>query len=254
MRAAFLKSVAALALLAIPIAASAADLSVKARPAPPPPLPPPFNWTGFYIGGNIGGAWAHGNNVTDSRFGLNFDNGNNNGVFIGGGQVGANLQLSNIVLGVEGDFDWAANNSNTGNGVFVPGVGTVRVSANDRWIATLAARFGVAYDHWLFYVKAGGGWVGNSGFTVTNVTTGTSITGSTNNTDTVWLGGGGIEWAFANNWSAKVEYDFLGLLSSQSFTVPAASPLLAGDTFSAAKGNIQTVKFGINYKFGMYGI
>jgi len=255
MRAAFRTSVAVLALLAIPMAASAADLSVKARPAlpQPPSLPLPFSWTGFYIGGNIGGAWAHGNDVTDS-FGRNFGNANNNGVFVGGGQVGANLQLSNIVIGVEGDFDWAANNNNSGNGVVVPGVGTVQVSANDRWVATLAARFGVAYDHWLFYVKAGGGWVGNSGFTVANVTTGTSITGSNNNTNSAWLGGGGIEWAFANNWSAKVEYDYLGLLSSQTFTVLAGSPFLAGDIFTTAKGNIQMVKFGINYKFGIYGM
>jgi hypothetical protein len=58
----------------------------------------------------------------------------------------------------------------------------------------------------------------------------------------------------AHNWSAKVEYDYLGLLSSQTFTVPAGSPFLAGDIFTTAKGNIQMVKFGINYKFGIYGM
>jgi opacity protein-like surface antigen len=105
MRAAFHTSVAVLALLTIPIAASAADLSVKARPAPPP-LPPPFSWTGFYIGGNLGGAWVH-SNVTDRLFGLSFNNGNNRGVFIGGGQTGFNYQFTNFVVGVEGDFDWS---------------------------------------------------------------------------------------------------------------------------------------------------
>jgi outer membrane immunogenic protein len=244
MRAFLHATVTVLALLTIPIAASAADL--KPRPAPPPPLPPPFSWTGFYIGGNLGGAWAH-DDITDSLFGLNFSNGNNNGVFIGGGQVGLNYQFSNFVLGVEGDFDWAANNNNRGSGVVIPNVGTFQATSNDTWIATVAARFGVAYDHWLFYGKAGGGWVGNNGFTVTNVTTGASITGSNSNTNSGWLVGGGVEWAFASNWSAKIEYDFLGL-SSRTFT--STGIVLAGDTFATGNPNIQMVKFGINYRFG----
>jgi outer membrane immunogenic protein len=251
MRAAFHTTLALLASLTIPMAASAADLRVKAPPAPP--MPPPFSWTGFYIGGNIGGAWAR-HDETDSLFGLNFDNGNNDGVFIGGGQLGFNYQVNNFVLGVEGDFDWAANNNNNGNGIFVPGLGqTVRVSSNDTWITTLAARFGVAYDRVLFYGKAGGGWVGNNGFTVTNVTTGASITGSNSNTASGWLLGAGLEWAFANNWSAKFEYDYLGL-SGRTFTVPAGSVFLAGDTFTTGNPNIQMVKLGINYRFGMYGM
>ncbi len=253
MRAGFHSSVAALALLTIPVAASAADL----KPAPvytkAPMMAPVFSWTGFYIGGNIGGAWArHG--VTDSLFGVNFDNGSNNGTFIGGGQLGLNYQINNFVLGVEGDFDWGANNNNTGNGVFVPGLGqTIRVSSNDTWIATAAARFGVAVDRVLFYGKAGGGWVGNNGFTVTNVTTGASITGSNSNTASGWLVGAGIEWAFAGNWSAKFEYDYLGL-SGRTFTVPAGSVFLAADTFTTGGNSIQMAKVGINYRFGMYGM
>ena len=61
---------------------------------------------------------------------------------------------------------------------------------------------------WLFYGKAGGGWVGNDDFTINNLTTGTSITAS-NNTNSGWLVGAGIEWAFAPNWSVKIEYDYL---------------------------------------------
>ena len=93
--------------------AMAADLG---RPAPAPvykapPMAPAFSWTGFYLGGNLGGAWDKSNgSFPDSVFGLNFGNGNSNGVFIGVAcQVGANYQVNNFVFfGVEGDFDWAS--------------------------------------------------------------------------------------------------------------------------------------------------
>ena len=98
--------------------ALAADLR---RPAPaytpPPPPPPVFSWTGFYIGGNLGGAWARGN-VSDSLFGLSASSDRSG--FIGGGQLGVNYQFSNIVLGAEWDFDWTSLDA-TGNGRFVPG-------------------------------------------------------------------------------------------------------------------------------------
>jgi outer membrane immunogenic protein len=229
-------------------AASAADLRTPVK-APPPP--PPFSWTGFYVGGNVGGAWSHGD-VTDSIFGLSFGNTNGNGVFIGGGQVGLNYQFNALVLGVEGDFDWAANNNNTTSGVIVPGVGlghAFLVTGNNRWVSTVAARFGYAADRVLFYGKAGGGWVGANSITVTDLTSSVSVTGSSNNTISGWLVGGGLEWAFADNWSAKFEYDYLGL-GGRTFTIPVGSPLLlAGDIFTTGNRNLQMAKVGLNYRF-----
>jgi outer membrane immunogenic protein len=235
--------------------AMAADLG---RPAPapvytkaPPPVPV-FTWTGFYIGGNIGAAWAQ-HNWTDSVLLVNFNNNNNNAVFIGGGQVGGNYQFSNFVIGVEGTFDWAANNNNNNTGIVVPSLANhlIAVTANDKWIATLAARFGVAYDRVLFYAKGGGAWVGANSLTVTDVTAGVSITGSSNNnTLSGWLVGAGIEWAFANNWTVKAEYDYIGL-GNRSFTVPVGSPFLVGDTFTTSgNNNVQMATVGINFLFG----
>src|SRR4051794_28980719 len=105
------------AILGFPHFALAADMPLK---APPAPMPPSFSWTGFYVGGNIGGAWAQ-RSWNDNLFGLNFGR-SSDGVFIGGGQVGFNYQFSNIVLGAEADFDWAANNNDSNNGVVVPGI------------------------------------------------------------------------------------------------------------------------------------
>jgi outer membrane immunogenic protein len=234
-----------LAALIAPVAAGAADMPLKAPPAPPPP--PPYSWSGFYIGGDIGGAWANGT-VSDNLTGFSVSS--NHSGWLGGGDVGFNYQAGNFVFGIEGDFDWTSLSA-TGSGVFVPGLGTLQASANTNWVTTVAGRLGVATTGmWfnssaLFYIKGGGGWVENSA-SITNLTTGTSISAS--NTNSGWLVGGGVEWGFANNWSAKIEYDYLGL---RDWTFNSVL-LFPGDTFTASR-NIQELKFGINYRFGGWG-
>jgi outer membrane immunogenic protein len=240
--------IASVVLVALSITtARAADLPVK---APPPPPMPVFSWTGFYVGANVGGAWSN-NRWTDTLFLTNFNNSNSNGVFIGGGQIGGNYQIGQFVIGGEWDFDWAANNNNN-SGIIIPGVGNIVVTNNNRWITTVAARFGWAIDHWLLYGKAGGGWVGNNNVTITNVTTGASLTcGNFTNCGSNtggWLVGAGVEYAFTNNWTVKAEYDYLGL-GNRTFVIPAAAPLFAGDTFNSNNRNIQMVKVGVNYLF-----
>jgi outer membrane immunogenic protein len=239
-------SVLTSSLLAIAVVANAADMPVK---APPAPVPPPFSWTGFYIGGNVGAGWSD-RTVTDTLFGLDITNQGNGARLIGGGQVGLNYQINNFVIGVEADFDWASNNDNNNSGVVIAG-NTFRVNSNDTWITTVAGRIGYAWDRVLFYGKGGGGWIGNSGFTVTNVTTGASFTSSNGNTNSGWLAGGGIEWAFADNWSARIEYDFLGL-NDRTLTVPLAVPVIGGDVFTLHNRDVQMVTFGVNYRLNWF--
>jgi outer membrane immunogenic protein len=235
------------ALIGISGAALAADLP----PSPPPRAPayvpavlPVFNWTGFYIGGNLGAAWTQGH-VSDT-LGNSWSNAQQ-AVFAGGGQVGANYQFGWAVVGIEADFDWLANNHNSSNAVSTP-VGALQFSANDRWMTTVAARLGAAADNWLFYAKGGGGWVGVNNPTITNVTTGGSISVSNSNSNSGWLAGAGVEWAFAPNWTARLEYDFLGL-SNKSYTVPAGSPVVPGDVITINNRDVQTLTVGLNYLF-----
>lgn len=104
-------------LVGLSAAAQAADLG---PPPPaykaPPAFAPPFSWTGFYLGGNLGAGWNNGS-VSDSAppLGLGGNwNANNNATFVGGGQAGFNYQFGGgFVAGVEGDFDWFANNNNS---------------------------------------------------------------------------------------------------------------------------------------------
>ncbi len=230
---------ALLAAIIMPVAAVAADIPMKAPPAPPPP--PVFSWTGFYLGGDIGGAWSNGH-ITDNLDGINVST-NRSGV-IGGFEAGYNYQISNIVLGVEGNFDWTSLGF-TGTGVVVPGVGTLQASANTNWVSTLAGRFGVAFNQVLLYGKAGGGWVRNTA-SITNLTTGGSLSAS--NTNDGWLVGAGVEWAFNSNWSAKIEYDYLKL-DHWGFTGVA---LLPGDAFTVSR-SIDELKVGLNYRFNWGG-
>jgi outer membrane immunogenic protein len=235
------------ALIGISGAALAADL--RPRPAPVPYVPaavPVYNWTGFYIGGNLGAAWTH-INVNDS-LGDSFSN-SQQAVFAGGGQVGANYQFNWLVVGVEGDFDWLSNNHNSSNAISTP-VGPLQFSANDRWIATVAGRVGVAADNWLFYAKGGGGWVGVNNPTLT-IVNGPSISLSNSNSTTGWLAGGGIEWGFAPNWTARVEYDFLGLNDS-SFTIAPFGTALDNRVITTHDVNVQTATVGINYLFNWH--
>ena len=124
--------------------------------------------------------------------------------FVGGGQLVSNYQVSNLVLGVEWDFDWTSL-SETGHGVFAPSVGTLQASADTDWVTTLAARIGLTSDRWLVFVKVGGGWVHNSA-SLTNLTTGVVV--STSDTRGGWLLGGGVEYAFTSHWTAKAEYSW----------------------------------------------
>jgi outer membrane immunogenic protein len=245
--------------------ASAADLGVRRAPAPAPavyaPPPPPFSWTGFYIGGNLGVAWTDGDLCCDD-FG-NSTSISQHAVFTGGGQVGANYQWNWLVLGVEGDFDWLANNNNSSRTLSFEGV-PFQLSANDRWIATVTGRVGYAFNWgtwggawgwgggggpWLIYAKGGWGWAGVNKFTLTNVATGGSIDFSNSNSNDGPVGGVGVEWAFAPNWTAKLEYQEL-FLNNRDFQF--FDPNFGNRGISTFNRTVQTVTVGINYLFNWH--
>jgi opacity protein-like surface antigen len=198
----------------------AADIPVKAPP--PAGAAQPYNWWGFYLGGNFGAAWTSGN--------LNIPNNNFYGgltEFIGGIQAGYNVQIGDLLFGVEGDFDGASFNHPA---LPSPALGSVR----QNWIATAAGRFGVVADRWLVYGKLGGGWVhGNATLNAPGV----SWSGSS--TTDGWLIGGGLEYGFKSHWTIRLEYDYLALAAWNSATVPTVG----------LNRDLQMVKAGINYKF-----
>jgi outer membrane immunogenic protein len=231
--------------------ALAADLPPAAPPPAKAPVayapPPAYNWSGFYIGGNLGAAWT-GGNFSDPAGNTFTGGGTSTTQFVGGGQVGANYEFwGGAVIGVEGDFEWLPNTSNTSNSITDTFGNTDSLTANNRWLTTLTGRLGYAFDRVLVYAKGGGAWVGSSTPTITinGVPFSTTI-----NSNWGWTAGAGVEWAFAGTWSVRAEYDYVGL-QSQSFTVPATAPLgIAGDVFTGNNRNIQLFLAGLNFKFG----
>src|SRR5262249_2765683 len=130
-------------------AAAAADVPIRTPVYAPPVL---YNWSGLYLGANVGGAWS---NRTLNVAGTAWD-GPFSTAFIGGFQLGYNLQAGHFVVGVEGDFDWAS----FGRPSFTvsSSLGPVQFSDRQKWISTVAARFGITSGsgRLLAYGKVGG--------------------------------------------------------------------------------------------------
>ena len=149
--------------------------------------------------------------------------------------MGYNLQAGNFLYGIEGDFDWTTFNGTTGP-IFTS-LGVIQASASKDWITTVAARMGITSDRWLVYGKIGGGWAQSSA--ALDVVNGGAICDGSR-TDGGWLLGAGIEYAFASNWTGKLEYDYIGLSNATISTPPVVNVSHA----------IQLLKVGLNYQFG----
>lgn len=217
-------------------AAAAADLPVPPAPAPAAPaasVPPIYNWTGIYIGAHIGGGYSQ-SSWSDPITGLGNDDFSSWG-FLGGAQIGANAQFNRLVLGLEGDFSWT-DIKNGGN----DSIGEA-LNANVQWTSTVAGRVGAAFDRLLVYGK-GGLALAEDQSSLTDLG-GNTATNSFLRTG--WTAGAGLEYALDDNWSAKLEYDYLGFGSqSMNFTTPLES------VSSSASLDVQEIKAGLNFRFG----
>jgi outer membrane immunogenic protein len=115
------------------------------------------------------------------------------------------------------------------------------INTNTQWTSTVTGRVGTAFDRLLVYGKGGVAFANDE--SSINFTSGASA--STTFTRTSWTAGAGIEYALAQNWTAKIEYDYLGFGSETLDFGPSSLP-----TNPSASLNVQEVKAGINFKFG----
>jgi outer membrane immunogenic protein len=221
--------VASLALVAFAAPAFAADMPTKARMA----TPVAYNWSGFYIGANVGYASARFNpglaNAPDPD--------HLKGVF-GGGQIGYNRQAlgSPLVLGIEADFQASGQKQDVS---FTAPAGTVNQKAP--WFGTVRGRVGYAPGAWMIY--ATGGWAYTHYEASINIPTAFTAAGSKDMNG--WTLGGGVEWMFMPRWSAKAEYLYMDF-GNQAVNLPTSvGPVIP------YVGNVKNSlgRVGINYHF-----
>jgi outer membrane immunogenic protein len=266
--------------------ALAADLPRKAPAYTPPPPPPAFSWTGCYVGAFAGGAFTDGDptftDLGNASFG-SFSGGvlaakthgphswsdDLGSSFIGGGTLGCNWQPvgTPFVLGVEGEVGYMRLKGQAFDPTTIQGTGqTTLDSLGDAkigdWYGMATGRIGYAFDRVLIYVKGGAAFVPTKASVVdTCAAPGTGcgnwlIATAADKTVTTGTIGGGVEWAFAPNWSIKGEYMFIGL-GGQDLTSCATATAANGVTaigggpfcFNHDFPGIHTVKLGINWRW-----
>ncbi len=227
--------------------ASAADMAVK---APPPIVTTVFNWTGFYLGIEGGGAWGRTQYIAadpavPAVLGLPITNPFDVSGGLFGGTVGYNWQFSNWVVGAEGDLSWVSKSGI--NNDIPPFTTTWTNTTSERWLGTGRLRLGVTpADRWLVYAT-GGFAVAGVEATVNSTATGAGIFSQTQ-TRWGWTVGGGIEAAINRNWSLKAEYLYVDLQNGTYFSPDILS---AGQTIvtRTVTLNNNILRAGINYKF-----
>ncbi len=224
----FLLGTVALVAMAATVPAFAADLGARTyTKAPAYVAAPIYNWTGFYIGGHVGGAF-----VGDDSIGTGATR-SSDGTFLGGVQGGYDYQFApNWVLGVEAQYSWLDQGTDP---VVVGGV--YSFSDKQKGLGSVTGRIGYTWGPALLYVKGGYAFA-DYDTTVTIVGTGAAA-GVSSKSDGYTVGGG-LEYLFTQNWSGKIEYQYydFGNVDFGGFSV---------------KNDEHVVKAGLNYRFNWGG-
>ncbi|WP_291842132.1 outer membrane beta-barrel protein [Bradyrhizobium sp.] len=237
----FLLGVVALVALAAP--AAAADLAARPYAKAPPMIAALYNWSGFYVGAN--GGWGSSHKCWDFlpvAGGVSPEGCHNATGGVAGGQIGYRWQAGTWVFGLEGQGNWAdlkGRNRSTLNPLLD---NESKIDA----FGLFTGQIGYAANNVLLYVK-GGAAVTSDRFRTFN--TGTGVVAATTGDDTRWGGavGVGVEFGFAPNWSAGVEYDHLFMQNrNHTFTTPAGA--VVGTDRIGQDVDLVTVR--VNYRWG----
>jgi outer membrane immunogenic protein len=259
------------AMLALTGAAYAADMPVKAPPMAP--APPVINWTGFYVGGQVGGASfdpsCHSFNTAfetgrdpclvegEGIHDLQHSGSLSSSSFIGGGRVGYDWQFwTHAVVGIVGEFDWADFKGSVQTVVpFTQGnlpAGTA-LTASEKidWLASVRGRLGWAFDSVLFYGTAGVAWteIKTSASFVEPLDPADSFTsqGSTDRTGVV--AGGGFEYRWTPNLSVVGELLWYGFGTTSRSAVCACGGTPTTYTTQFNNQDILAGTLGVNWRF-----
>ena len=227
------------ALLALAAAGPAVAADMRAR-APvykaPPAMVAAHNWTGFYVGGHLGGA------LSDNKYALDIGTieafTHDPSSWIGGAHVGAQGQWGNLVFGIEGTYSWTDLNSTVGS-ILLPGrLRSLTINS----VATIVGKLGIPSTNWLFYVK--GGWA-IADIDTFAINPATSVSASTSGTENGWTLGAGIDYMVTSNWIIGVDFNYYQFDFNRSTLATDGTPTRYFDTDS----DIYTIMGRVSYKF-----
>jgi outer membrane immunogenic protein len=249
MKKTILAAAASLALSGAMSSALAADL--PGRPYVAPSLAPvAYSWAGGYIGVHVG--WGSADKTWTQGSPAAFLAGGNSASFtadgvIGGGQIGYNWQTGSIVFGVEIDVT-GSDMSGSATQSFTP---SWRSATDINWLGTITGRVGFAWDRALLYAKGGFAWADEDHFQNFTPAGGVAAEVSRINTNhTGWTVGAGVEMALWENWSGKVEYNYIDLgAANLAFLNIAPAPGARSTDIWNIDQQIHMVKVGANYRF-----
>jgi outer membrane immunogenic protein len=232
--------------------ASAADFTARPYSKAPAYVASIYDWSGFYVGGHIGGAstneeWVNTSNTTpfgDLAPGEGFRQ-RGSGVF-GGGQVGYNWQANNWVFGLEGTVSGLNTSGTVVNNVFGLGLDD-QFSWRADWMATVTGRVGYAVANNLFYVKGGYAGVHNRLSVVDTNPNPSTGSGAQTQWHSGWTVGAGWEYGITRNWTVGVEYDY-SAFEKKNYQLGGIGP--GSYTFDARPLDIQSAVVRLNYRFG----
>jgi outer membrane immunogenic protein len=146
-------------------------------------------------------------------------------------------------MGIEGAGSWT-DITGTSHGLDNIDAEPTSTHAKTDWLASVTGRLGYAWDRWMLYAKGGAAWAHDKYSIATYANTWTA-----SETRTGWTVGGGLEWAFAGNWSAKLEYDYYDF-GRKDLTFNVIGPgIFTNSSVESIKQQIHTVKLGINWHF-----
>jgi len=235
------------AVAALASGAQAADLGVPRQPVAAVVVMPAFSWTGFYVGLQAGHSWgnhrisrldAAGNVRTFGGVPLS-DASSMNG-FVGGAHIGYNYQINQVVLGVEADLEGSTARYRLGNVAAAPGFDFNYGSVG--WQGSLRARLGLVAGNALFYLTGG--------LALADIRSRVDVAGAGalfiaySKVQPGWTLGGGVEYAFTPNWTARAEYRYTNL-GSHSVPSPGGTTV----TFRTSDVRSHTVRLGVSYLF-----
>lgn len=222
--------------IALTAAATAADIYVPGPAVPGGYKDAPWypTWTGFYVGIQGGGDWGNSIQTFDAGSTRRFDISGGEG----GGLLGYNWQMQQWVLGIEADFSGSHISGKTGT-TATYNCGTICSTSVDSF-GTVRGRLGYAWNNVLLF--------GTGGFAYGDIVS--NLNGGTvSNWQSGWTAGAGVEYLFARNWSAKLEWDYVNFDSFQ-WTNATNSHFACAGIHCSTDASFSVVRAGVNYHIG----